>query len=140
MQTRDRTVLVVEDNRDHALLIRIAARRLFPGLDVRVAGDGREGVAYLAGTQPFQDRRSHPFPNLVILDLIMPDIDGFGVLEWISREPKLEDLPVVVLTSSVNPGDETRALELGARAFHTKPADHDELSEIVRQIIERWGI
>ena len=138
MQARHHTVLVVEDNKDHALLIRIAARRPFPGLDIRVAGDGREGIAYLAGTPPFQDRRSHPLPDLVLLDLIMPDVDGFGVLEWMGQHAK--HVPVVVLSSSVNPGDEARALELGARAFHTKPADLDTLSETVREIVERFAI
>ena len=65
----DPTLLVIEDAREHAILVRVAARRALPGLDVRVAGDGREGIAYLAGTPPFQDRRSHPVPSLIILDL-----------------------------------------------------------------------
>lgn len=136
MQARNRTILVVEDNTDHALLIRIATRRVFPGLDIRVAGDGREGIAYIAGTPPFQDRRAHPHPDLVILDLVMPETDGFGVLEWAGANGI--EVPLVVLTSSVNPGDETRSLELGARAFHTKPADLDELGLTVKSIVERW--
>ena len=81
----DPTLLVIENALDHAVLVRVAARRGIPGLAVQVAGDGREGIAYFEGTPPFQDRRSHPFPDLVILDLIMPDIDGFGVLEWLPR-------------------------------------------------------
>ena len=52
----DPTLLVIEDAREHAILVRVAARRALPGLDVRVAGDGREGIAYLAGTPPFQDQ------------------------------------------------------------------------------------
>jgi DNA-binding response OmpR family regulator len=98
----DPTLLVIEDARDHALLVRVAARRAAPGLDVRVAGDGREGIAYLEGTPPFQDRRSHPLPDLIILDLLMPDLDGFAVLEWL-REHQFNNMPVVVLTSSDNP-------------------------------------
>ena len=134
----DPTLLVIEDARDHAILVRVAARRAVPGLDVRVAGDGREGIAYLAGTPPFQDRRSHPLPDLVILDLLMPDVDGFGVLEWIRTAPKHAKVPVVVLTGSEDPAHEERALALGADAFYKKPTDLDGLSEVVREIVTVW--
>ena len=137
-QFRDLTILVVEDDPDHALLVRLAVRRLFPEIDVRVAGDGREGIAYLAGTPPFQGRQSHPYPDLVILDLTMPEMDGFAVLEWIRAREDSPTLPVVVLTSSVNARDVDRALELGARAFHTKPGDPAELGRIVGEMVERW--
>lgn len=131
-------MLVVEDARDHALLVRVAARRALPGLDVRVAGDGREGIAYLAGTPPFQDRRSHPVPDLIILDLLMPEVDGFAVLEWIAGQRSTQKIPVVVLTSSENPEHEGRSLGLGARAFHKKPADLESLDLVVRAIVEEW--
>lgn len=134
----DPTLLVIEDARDHAILVRVAARRALPGLDVRVAGDGREGIAYLAGTPPFQDRRSHPVPRLIILDLLMPEVDGFAVLEWLQEQPAAARTPVVVLTSSENPDHEGRSLELGAKAFYRKPADLDELGDVVRAIVEEW--
>lgn len=134
----DPTLLVVEDARDHAILVRVAARRALPGLDVRVAGDGREGIAYLAGTPPFQDRRSHPVPNLIILDLLMPEVDGFAVLEFIQEQAPTARAPVVVLTSSENPEHEERSLSLGAQAFYRKPADLEELGEVVRSIVEEW--
>lgn len=133
----DPTLLVIEDAREHALLARVAARRALPGLDVRVAGDGREGIAYLAGTPPFQDRRSHPLPDLVLLDLLMPEVDGFAVLEWIA-ESRCSQIPVVVLTASESNAHEARALELGAKAFYLKPADLPTLGEIVREIVQRW--
>lgn len=132
----DPTLLVVEDARDHALLVRVAARRAVPGLDVRVAGDGREGIAYLAGTPPFQDRRSHPLPDLIVLDLLMPDTDGFAVLEWM-RETR-SPIPVVVLTSSEAPEHEARSLDLGAKAFYRKPAQLDELDQVVGSIVADW--
>lgn len=134
----DPTLLVVEDARDHALLVRVAARRALPGLDVRVAGDGREGIAYLEGTPPFQDRRSHPVPDLIILDLLMPEVDGFGVLEWLSTARGLAHVPVVVLTSSPDPEHETRSMDGGAKAFYRKPTDLDGLGEVVREIVEGW--
>lgn len=134
----DPTLLVVEDARDHALLVRVAARRALPGLDVRVAGDGREGIAYLAGTPPFQDRRSHPVPDLIILDLLMPEVDGFAVLQWIAEQRGRLKVPVVVLTSSENPEHEERSMGLGARAFYRKPPDLDALDKVVSSIVEEW--
>lgn len=135
---RGRTILLVEDNPDHALLVRIAAERADPALDVRVAEDGLDALAYLEGTGPYASREDHPLPHLVILDLAMPRLDGFGVLEWIRGRRELATIPVVVLTSSVNPLDERRALRLGARAFHTKPADVAALGVQVRELVARW--
>ena len=138
LSASDPTLLVIEDAAEHAILVRVAARRAFPGLDVRVAGDGREGIAYLAGSAHFRDRSFHPFPDLVILDLLMPDIDGFGVLEWIRDETNLSSVPVVILTVSTNPEHERRALALGATAVHIKPADIQELGDVVKEIVRKW--
>ncbi len=134
----DPTLLVIEDARLDAMLIRVAARRAVPGLDVRVAGDGREGIAYLEGLPPFQDRRSHPFPDLVILDLLMPEVDGFGVLEWLRDRKGVRHVAVVVLTASVDPAHEGRSRELGATEFHKKPGDPEGLARVVRGIVEGY--
>lgn len=132
------TVLVVEDNADHALLVRLAAQRVDSRLDVQVVSDGVEAVAYLEGREPYEDRDVHPFPDLVILDLIMPRLDGFGVLSWIRERSALDRLPVVVLTSSISPQDEARAMRLGATSFQTKPADLDRLQAQVGDIVTQW--
>ncbi len=134
----DPTLLVIEDTTEHAILVRVAARRAFPGLDVRVAGGGREGIAYLAGSAPFQDRSFHAFPDLVILDLLMPDIDGFGVLEWIREHEMLRPVPVVILTVSTKAEHEQRAVALGAEAVYIKPGDLDELGDLVKEIVRKW--
>ena len=133
-----RTLLVVEDNPDHALLVRMAAERVDPSLDVRVVEEGEGAVAYLAGESPFADRAAHPLPSLVILDLLLPGLGGFDVLEWAGGREELEGIPVVVLSSSVNPHDRSRSLELGARSFHSKPPDVAELGETVGRIVRRW--
>ena len=118
------------------MLIRVAARRSMPGLDVRVAGDGKEGIAYLEGLPPYQERRSHPFPELIILDLLMPNVDGFGVLEWLRDRKAVGRVPVVVLTGSADPEHESRCLALGVKAFHRKPAEPEKLVSLVRDIVE----
>ena len=135
---RHPTLLVVEDVQDQALLVGIAARNAHPGLRVESARHGGVGIAYLAGDPPYDDRTAHPLPDLVILDLYMPEVDGFQLLEWIgSADPPL-DVPVVVLTSSELEADEERALELGAAAVHRKPTELGELGRTVRAIVERW--
>ena len=84
------------------------------------------------------DRRQHPIPDLILLDLVMPEVHGFDVLEWIRDRPYPLFVPVVVLTSSVNPEDERRARDLGAIAFYTKPSDVRELGQVVREIVDGW--
>mgnify|MGYP002623365043 FL=1 len=129
------TLLVIEDAKDQAILVGLAACRSHPGLLVRTAHDGYDGVAYLAGMPPFEDRREHPMPDLVILDLFMPEVDGFAVLKWIRGRPELEGLPVVVLTSSGNPDDESRARWLGADRVYRKPANLADLGKTVKEIV-----
>ena len=132
------TLLVIEDSQDQAILVGAAARRAHPGLEVRTATDGLEGIAYLAGIPPFDDRRRHPLPRLVLLDLFMPEVDGFEVLTWIADQPKPLGVPVVVLTASANVRDVTRALGLGATAVLQKPTDIYELGDVVGTVVERW--
>jgi len=94
-----------------------------------------EGLAYLKGLPPFEDRARHPPPDLVILDLYMPEVDGFEVLSWIRDHYEVAPFPVVVLTGSVRPEDEARALELGAASVHKKPLELPALADVVSDIV-----
>jgi CheY-like chemotaxis protein len=138
MDARTPALLVIEDVRDQAVLVSIAARRAHPGLAVHIAADGGAGIGYLEGAPPFDDRRAYPLPDLVILDLFMPEVDGFEVLEWIRGRPERLNVPVVVLTSSPKAGDEDRALALGATAVFRKPTGLEEMGEVVRSIVHEW--
>lgn len=138
MDERQPTLLVIEDAEDQALLVGVAARNALPGLEVHIAEDGAQGIAYLSGIEPLADPPSSATPNLVILDLRMPVVDGFGVLEWMRQELGEEAPPVVVLTSSRDPADEQRARELGAADLVEKPQDPDSLCVSVREIVTRW--
>lgn len=138
MPNRAPTLLVIEDMKDQALLVGIAARRAHPGLDVRTAAHGGEGIAYLAGEKPFADREANPLPDLIMLDLYMPDVDGFAVLEWLREQAEPLEIPVVVLTSSPDVKDEVRAIDLGATAVYKKPTKLAELGRTVREIVHRW--
>jgi CheY-like chemotaxis protein len=132
------TLLVIEDANDQALLVGIAARHANPGLDVHTVHNGLEGLAYLGGLPPFDDRERHPMPDLVILDLYMPELDGFEVLSWVRDHRGEVTCPVVVLTASVRREDEARALDLGATSVHLKPSKLDGLGDVVSEIVHKW--
>lgn len=130
------TLLVIEDLEDQAILVGIAARRAHPGLDVRTAGNGLEGITYLEAALGGDE--SHPTPNLVLLDLYMPEADGFTVLEWAGKQGRRLDVPIVVLTASLSVQDEIRALEEGAKAVFKKPGHVSELGDMVKEIVDEW--
>ena len=136
MRSSTPTVLVVEVAKDEAILVGIAARRCYAGLQVRTVHDGFEGAAYLAGLAPFDDRGENPLPDLIILDLFMPEVDGFALLNWIRKRPRLAEIPVAVLTSSGNPDDESRARWLGARVVYRKPENLMEMGDVVREMVD----
>jgi len=132
------TLLVIEDAQDQAILVGVAARRAHPGLVVHIAENGERGIDYLEGVAPVSDPPKHATPDLVILDLIMPVVDGFGVLEWIRTHFGRPPFPVVVLTGSPEPGYEERAWAAGATEVYRKPTSVDELGVTVRRIVSRW--
>ena len=90
--TRVPSVLLVEDSADDAFLLQFTLRRAKCAFLVRLVEDGEQAIAYLKGDMPFADRKENPFPDLVLLDLNLPKIDGFEVLHWISTTPGCSDL------------------------------------------------
>jgi len=138
VEERAPRLLVIEDAQDQAILVGVAARNAHPGLEVDIAGDGAQGIEFLAGVAPLQDPPSNPTPDLVILDLVMPVVDGFGVLEWIRDKLGTPPFPVVVLTGSPDAEAEARARELGATEVYRKPGSVSELGETVKTIVTRW--
>jgi CheY-like chemotaxis protein len=132
------TVLYVEDSQDDFLLLKLASRRCGTPFSLQHAEDGEKAIDYLNGVGAYADREEHPFPNLVLLDLKLPRLDGFEVLEWIRANPETKSLPVVVLAGSAFRADVRRALEFGANSYATKPANFNELEVLVDQIASVW--
>jgi CheY-like chemotaxis protein len=132
------TVLYVEDSMDDYTLFKLASKKCGTPFSLQYAADGEEAIAYLSGTSAYEDREEHPFPDLVLLDLKMPRLDGFEVLQWIRSNPSTKTLPVVVLAGSSFRADIRRALELGANSYAAKPAKFEELQVLIDQIADVW--
>jgi DNA-binding response OmpR family regulator len=111
------------------------ARVAFQCESVTSAG---EGVRYLDGRGPYGNRHRYPMPALVILDLALQDGGGYEVLSWIRREPRLQSLPVVVVSKSKSQMDMRRAYDLGASSYMPKPEGFAELVKLVKLIDRFW--
>jgi len=133
-----RCLLHVEDDPNDALFIRRGFDKAGIGDRVRLMRDGEEAVAYLVGEGSYQDRVRHPLPALLVLDLKVPKKSGLEVLRWLRSDPRFKDLPVIILTSSKEPGDMAQARELGIVVYHVKPVDLIALTEIVKSIGRFW--
>jgi len=128
------TVLYVEDNPHDYFLLHVANHRSGAPIKLQRADDGEQAIAYLRGMGPYGNRDAYPFPALVLLDLRMPKLDGFEVLEWIRSNPATRNLPVIVLAGSGFRADMRRATELGANACLAKPPDSEKLQLVITQI------
>src|SRR6185436_13849348 len=93
-------ILVVEDDENHAFFIRRAFTEVGLRNPAHFVEDGEQAIAYMAGEGRYANRSEFPLPSLMLLDLKMPNQDGFEVLEWVRRQPSLAALRIVVLTTS----------------------------------------
>ena len=120
-----RPVLIAEDDPVDAWLLGRAFSQAGLDVDTNLVRDGEEVLDYLAGHDDFSDRILHPFPEVLLLDLKMPRLDGFEVLQAIRDNPTMRPPCVVVLTSSELEEDAEKARALGADHFITKPSSGD---------------
>lgn len=134
----DKTVLLVEDNPEDIFLIQRAFKAAGITKDLIILNDGEAALAYLRGAGAYSDRKKHPLPDLMLLDLDMPKLNGFQVLHWLRAQGGLRQLPVIVLTMSVYHSDIQTAYLLGANSFLSKPVDFLDLAAAVRQMCEFW--
>ena len=130
--------LLAEDSECDVLLVRKAMSQAGMDSPLFVVRDGEEAIAYLNGEGKFADRSEYPMPDLLFLDLAMPKINGFEVLQWIRQQPGLSDLRVIVLTSSQNIHDMKTAYLLGANSFLRKPINFKDLFQISRFLPVRF--
>jgi CheY-like chemotaxis protein len=132
------TILVAEDDPGDQILLRRAFKKAEVKAEVRFVADGEETIAYLEGRPPYTNPVEYPLPNLLLLDLKMPGLDGFDVLKWLHGKPALSGVLAVVFSASCNQADQQRAQELGAKAYLIKPPESEELVRMVKRLEQYW--
>ena len=131
-------ILYAEDEENDAFFLQRAFVQAAVGNPLVVVRNGQEAIDYCTGSGRFSNRDEHPLPCLVLLDLNMPRISGIEVLNWIRSQPSISNLPVIVLTSSLQEVDIHRAYSKGANAYLGKPSKPDELVAMVKSIKDFW--
>ncbi|HUS35041.1 MAG TPA: response regulator [Verrucomicrobiae bacterium] len=136
--TTSGTILLVEDNEDDVFLMKRALKSAGIVNPLQVVEDGQQAVDYLSGVGTYSDRTAHPLPAVVFLDLKLPLMMGLEVLGWIRKQSFLEDVVVVVLTSSNEPSDLKQAYRLGANSYIVKPPSADQLLDLAKAFKWYW--
>jgi CheY-like chemotaxis protein len=133
-------ILLVDDSEEDSLLLKHELERAGLANPLFFLSNGAEAIAYLAGQGRFQNRTQYPVPSVLLLDLKMPGLDGFDVLSWIGKRPELKRLLIVVLSGSADVKQVTRAYELGANSYLTKPANPLDLANLANFFRGYWTI
>jgi two-component system, response regulator len=136
----DKVILLVEDNADDEVLTLRALKKNNIRNEVIVARDGSEALDYLFGTGTHAGRDLSVMPQIILLDLKLPKVDGFEVLNRVRASEITKFLPVVILTTSNEDQDRIRGYGLGANSFVRKPVEFDKFIEAVRQLGLYWLI
>ena len=131
-------ILVAEDLESDVFILKRAFARAGVTASLHFVKDGADTIDYLKGEGVFANRAQHPLPSMLLLDLNMPKLGGFDVLEWLRLQPGLKRMPTIVFTSSNLPEDVNRAYDLGANSYLVKPPRYDQFEETARSLESYW--
>jgi CheY-like chemotaxis protein len=130
-----KTILLVEDEPDARFLIVTSFEFAELPVSFQVVENGQEAINYLSGKQPYANRECYPLPVMILTNIRLPYMSGFDLLEWVKQHPKLQHLPVVVMSVSDDPNHLILAAGLGACSYFVKTSSYDDLIDIVVQQI-----
>lgn len=131
-------ILLVEDNEDHAELVKRGMRDERVASTIHHVPDGEKALDYLFNRGPYSDRTIHPRPDLVLLDLRLPRVDGIDVLKTIKSSPEFLRIPVVVLTSSDAESDIIQSYDYHANSYVVKPLDFQSFTRLMKDLGTYW--
>jgi two-component system response regulator len=135
---KNKSILLVEDNpRDEALTMR-ALKKTGIASEIIVARDGVEALDYLFGTGVYEGRDTSILPQLVMLDLKLPKMDGLQVLQRLRADERTKRLTIVVFTSSSEEEDMMKSFDLGANSYVRKPIDFEQFAEVTQKLGVYW--
>jgi CheY-like chemotaxis protein len=126
------TIVIVEDDPGHARLIERSLRRAHITNEMVILRDGQEALDYLF-PEPFVPE-SPDLPSLMLLDLGLPEVDGYTVLERVKRDERTQHIPVIILTTVDVPAEIERCYALGCNIYITKPVEETKFLEAIRQL------
>lgn len=138
MQGEPITVLLVEDEPAHAEIVRRNLEIIPISNRLIHVTDGQSALDYLYRHNAFSDPVSSPRPGLILLDLRLPKVDGLQVLKTIKDDPKLKNIPVVVLSTSSSEADIAMAYIYNVNSYLVKPVDFTQFSELLERICSYW--
>ncbi len=136
--TRSTVILLVEDNPDDEELTLLALKESNIVNEVAVAHDGAEALDYLFGTGKYAGRDLSHLPQLILLDLQLPKMNGLEVLQRLRADPRTQLIPVVVLTTSSEEEDIVTSYRLGANSYVRKPVEFHRFADAVQQVGMYW--
>lgn len=138
MKNKEKIILLVEDNPDDELLTLMAFKDNNITNEIVIARDGAEALEYLFGNETESQAEGDNLPQVVLLDINLPKVNGLEVLQQIRSHPRTRLLPVVILTSSKEEVDIIKSYRLGANSYVRKPVDFEQFSEAIKQLGLYW--
>ena len=132
-------VFHINDNTDDQVLFQAACKEADVPFQWHVAESAERGLSYLSSLLALSQTQSVRWPDLVVLDIVMPGASGLKVLEYIRANPRLSPLPVVILTGHASPAVQEAASKLGANSFYEKPHDFQHLVQLVAVLYRIWS-
>jgi two-component system response regulator len=130
---REFTILLVEDNPDHIELIKRAINGTPLNIHIYASTDGEDALNYVFKKGKYKSQ-NYPSPDLILLDIKLPKVDGYSVLETVRAEKDYQKIPIMVLTTSARDEDIQRMLKRGATSYLTKPSHYKEFLAIQNKI------
>lgn len=132
-------VLVVEDDPNDANTIRATFEQLGYTEPIRILNSGRAAINYLDGVGEYSLRKEYPLPDFVLIDLDVTDTNAFEMLEWLQNKPELEGIRTVIMTTGEHVPNMSRAYQLGAASFITKPLNFSEFRDTIQSLYNEWA-
>jgi CheY-like chemotaxis protein len=129
------SIIITDDDKDDQEFLITAIKQVDPGCEIRTSNDGLQLLDILLKRNEFRNS-DQPLPDLIILDLNMPIMDGYEVLKQVKSTDELKNIPIFILTTSTNEYDHTKSIAYGAKNFYSKPMIASGLVLIVRSIFK----
>jgi two-component system response regulator len=133
-------ILLVEDNEDHIELTLRALKNNNLINDIHVVKDGQEALDFVCHQGEYEDTEKYPRPGLILLDIHLPKMNGFEVLETLKKDPDVKSIPIIMLTTSSRDEEIAKSYAGGANSYVTKPVDFEEFAKKIKDVKLYWTI